>query len=108
MTDQARNETLVHQYRTAIEHLRGPVTPETYEDMVAYLLGRDSLENVPALHRRLRALDLRFAEALRLAPDPWGDRLARISSRCGFARSAWWLDLLRQATAEPRVLQKAG
>ena len=107
MTDEERATTWILQYQTAIQHLRGPVTPERYEDMVAFILGRDGLEDMPKLARKVHALDLRFADALTAADAEWWRRIIRISVRTEVYPSPWWQNILRMAVEEPEELKKA-
>jgi hypothetical protein len=97
MTEQEREASLLAQYALAAQRLTQPVTAETYEDMLFYLLGREGLDERPALRERVEALDVKFAEALATASDAWWRELTRMSIRTGFADAPWWRHLLREA-----------
>jgi hypothetical protein len=95
-------------YSLTPQRLAGPVTADAYEDTLAYLLGRDGLEEDPQYRETLRPLDAALAAALRHTSADWWTQLTKMSLRCGFAQADWWLNLLRQAVEEPAELQKAG
>jgi hypothetical protein len=65
--------------------------------MLFYLLGREGLEERPALRERVEELDRQFVEALAAASHEWWHELTRISHRGGFADAAWWQRLVREA-----------
>ena len=99
-------ESHIRNYEIATKHLAGDVTGDAYEEMVAGLLSRDSLEGQPGLSGRLRSLDAAFAEALSTTSQRWLLAVMRISG--SFADAPWWRSILRAATEEPAELQKAG
>jgi hypothetical protein len=105
--DKERDRSLLKMYELAADRLEQPVTADTYEDMVAYLLGREGLEESPQLAAKLHRLDARFANALAAASRDWWREVTKISFRTGFAQSAWWQNILRLAAEEPEPLKKA-
>jgi hypothetical protein len=88
-------------WEIAVRLLQAPFTPDAYEDMSAYLLGRDVLEEEPQLARQVEALDREFIRALATSQAPWPHEMDDMMSRMRMAEFAWW-QRLRQAAAEER------
>jgi hypothetical protein len=98
-------ESHIRNYEIATRHLAGAVTIDAYEEMVAGLLSRDSLEGQPGLAGRLRFLDAAFVEALAATSQRWLLEVMRITA--SFADAPWWQSIIRAATEESAELQKA-
>lgn len=64
--------------------------------MLAYVLNRDSLSEVPDVQAELIALDSAFSEALSEASPAWIERLDRWAERGGFATAPWWIAVRHQ------------
>jgi hypothetical protein len=108
MTKTERLRVYIKQWESAANLLRGPVTVGADERLAAYLLGRDTLAELPELPEAVRVLDLRFAEALAAASAEWWRRITRITMRSGIYPTPWWQSILRMAVEEPAALQRAG
>ena len=107
MTNRERDQVLLRMYALSPRRVAGPATPEAYEEMLAYLLGRDGLGEDPQYREILRPLDAALAEALRHAGADWWTQLTKMSLRCGFHQAGWWQAILRAAVEEPVPLRKA-
>jgi hypothetical protein len=92
----------LHFYSHVRSHM-GESVADAGEEMLAALLNRAALENVPALRAELAAEDAAFAEALAAASDDWREQLSAWAEACGFATARWW----RAIEARSRELRGA-
>ena len=102
MTTQEQLESCLKQWETGAKKVGLPFTSRAYEDLSAYLLGRDALEEVPETAARMRALDRQFVRALATCSAEWQKNLDDMMRRMGVEDVAWWRRLLREA-AEARA-----
>jgi hypothetical protein len=100
MTEQEQLESCLKQWETGTKKLGLPFTSRAYEDLSAYLLGRDALEEAPEMAPRVEALDRGFVRALATAPAPWPREIDDMMRRMGLEQAAWWRRLRREAAQE--------
>jgi hypothetical protein len=98
----------LRQYRLAAKIAAAPYSPDAYDEMLAFLLSRKALQEVPELREELRPLDEAFARALAGASARWRQEIREISEGAGFAEKDWWRSIVRLATPEPVALRRAG
>ncbi len=104
-----RTEGFLSIYRLVPNLLTGPLTTDSSEEMIAFLLARGTLDKLEDARPLLPALDDAVARALRRTTVPWWLEVTRISFQCGFVESPWWKSILRLAAeVEEPALRKAG
>jgi hypothetical protein len=100
MTQSKYADSYLHQYELASGLAERPYTTEASEEMIAFLLSRKALEELPELREQVAELDARFAQALAHASMRWRREIATTAQRCGFAEAPWWKGLLREAAED--------
>ena len=93
------------QWEVAAKKVGRPFSSRAYEDLSAYLLGRDALGEAPETARRVEALDRQFVRALATSSTEWQEKLDDMMSRMGMADFPWWLRLLQAAEEERARLE---
>ncbi|HEY3396584.1 MAG TPA: hypothetical protein VGM19_02895 [Armatimonadota bacterium] len=97
-------EDHLRQYALASKIAAAPYSPDAFEEMLAFLLSRKALAEVPEAQVRLPRLDRVFARALSRTSPRWGKEIKLLSTRCSFAQAAWWQSILRMSADEkPRT-----
>lgn len=104
MTREQKLRVCLLQWKDAADLLRGPLDTGAHEKIVAYMLGRDVLAEVPEMQAALAEPDADFAAALAAASPAWAERLDRIADRSEIAGTAWWENLLEMARRQPVAL----
>ena len=105
VTNEQQLEVLRRQWAIAAELLGARFNSEAYEDMSAYLLGRDALEEAPEMARRVEALDRQFVQALAYTSTEWQRELDDMMSRMHMADFPWWVRLLHAGEEERARLE---
>ena len=100
MNRQGRLVSYMKMWELAVKLLQAPFTHDAYEDMSAYLLGRDVLEEELQLARRVGAVDREFIRALANSQPPWPHEMDDMMRRMGLEDVAWWRRLRREAAEE--------
>ena len=93
------------QWEVAAKKVGRPFSSRAYEDLSAYLLGRDALEDVPEVAPRLEGLDRQFVHALATSSEEWQRELDDMMRRMHMADFPWWARLLRAAEEERARLE---